>query len=231
MNKNEQKENSINAYKAPKSDLMKEQGQVQKLELTFLWSLGLFVCYFFTQVFFFLLFGSERFYIGSALNALIYIIAIPLCFKESFGRFEGLKVFFISIVAILALSFSWTYVLELLGKSELQDIAKRIAAIEGLERIPVLITTGFLIPCVEEVLFRLGIFKSLKKHMPLWGALLLSSVLFAVVHGEPLFFAPLIGLGFIFAYSYEKTSSLWVPIALHSFNNTLTLCDLWWDIF
>lgn len=200
------------------------------LELSFLWSLGIFVSYFLTQIFFLLLLGLENFSYASGLNALIYIVAVPLCFKESFGRLKGLRIFILSVVATLAVNFLWSFVLEFLGKAELQEVAKRISEIKGWDRLPVFISTALLIPCVEEVIFRLGFFKSLKKHFPVWGALLLSSVLFAVIHGEPLFFVPLTGLGFIFAYAYERTNCLWVAIALHSFNNALTLIDLWWDI-
>ena len=199
--------------------------------LTIWWCLGLLFCYFFTQVFFISIFGMEKFYIGSSINALVYAIGIPLYFRENFGQLKGAKVFFLSVIAILTLSFTWTYILDLLGKNELQAVTKRISEIQGWERVPVFISTALLIPLVEEVIFRLGIFKSLKSHIPVWAALILSSFIFAIVHGEPLFWAPLMGLGFIFAYSYEKTKTLWVPIALHAFNNGLTLIDLWWKIF
>jgi membrane protease YdiL (CAAX protease family) len=52
-----------------------------------------------------------------------------------------------------------------------------------------------------------------------WMAILVTAALFAVVHGEVAFLAPLFILAVGLGYAYERTGNLWVSITAHSLFN------------
>ncbi len=57
--------------------------------------------------------------------------------------------------------------------------------------------------------------------MARWAAIAITSLVFAAVHGQWLWIAPLFVLSVGFGYAYEKTGNLWVPIFMHAlFNGT-----------
>ncbi|MCD4656427.1 MAG: CPBP family intramembrane metalloprotease [Planctomycetes bacterium] len=79
-------------------------------------------------------------------------------------------------------------------------------------------------PIAEEILFRGFLFRALRKHFPFLLALIVSAILFMVMHqvwGN-------IGLqnlnhffgGIVFALIYAKTRSIFAAIILHSLGNT-----------
>jgi hypothetical protein len=79
-----------------------------------------------------------------------------------------------------------------------------------------------LIPIIEELLFRKIIFKTLlKKYSKLWLAILISSVLFSLIHLSIVSFLPKLIFGIIVAYIYYKSNNIWYPITFHVFSNLL----------
>jgi uncharacterized protein len=66
----------------------------------------------------------------------------------------------------------------------------------------------------------------LTRYLPTWGAILASSLLFAVVHLSLSEIAPLTALGIVLGFSYVKTKNLLVPMVLHSLWNASTLISL-----
>ncbi len=90
----------------------------------------------------------------------------------------------------------------------------------GAELVFVCIAISFVIPILEEFIFRGIIYQSLKTKMRPWIAITISSLIFAAVHVSLSVFIPLFVMGAIFAYSLEKTKSLYLPICLHCVNNT-----------
>jgi Predicted metal-dependent membrane protease len=75
-------------------------------------------------------------------------------------------------------------------------------------------------PVLEEILFRGIIMRGLEKYGKLF-ALLVSSILFGIVHMELTIavFATICGM--VCGFLYMKTRNIWVPIAVHFFNNLL----------
>jgi len=72
----------------------------------------------------------------------------------------------------------------------------------------------------EELLFRgllLRIFRSMWGNIHL--AIILSSVLFAIIHLQVYNIVPMIALAILFGYTYYLTGSLWVAMLLHFINN------------
>ena len=56
-----------------------------------------------------------------------------------------------------------------------------------------------------------------------WSAIAVTSLLFAAVHGEPAFVAPLFLLAVGLGYAYERTGNLWVTITAHGMFNAVQI--------
>ncbi len=75
-------------------------------------------------------------------------------------------------------------------------------------------------PLFEEIVFRGIIMKGLiNKGMKPITAIIISAVVFGVVHGNPWQFVGAVLLGSVLGLVYYKTKSLLLPILLHAFNN------------
>ena len=75
-------------------------------------------------------------------------------------------------------------------------------------------------PIFEEIVFRGIIQKGLiNKGMNPATAIIISSVVFGLVHGNPWQFVGAVLLGCVLGFVYHKTKSLLLPILLHAFNN------------
>lgn len=81
-----------------------------------------------------------------------------------------------------------------------------------------------LIPLNEELLFRGWILDTLRRAMPSWIALLLSSALFAAFHlpQGPIVALTMLALGLVLGVTRLRTDSLLLPIALHAAWNGLS---------
>jgi membrane protease YdiL (CAAX protease family) len=78
-------------------------------------------------------------------------------------------------------------------------------------------------PIVEEILFRGLIYGALEKRFRVSGALVVSSILFALVHLQVVYFIPIFCLGLVLGWARWKANSLGLPIVLHILNNGLAL--------
>jgi membrane protease YdiL (CAAX protease family) len=128
------------------------------------------------------------------------------------------------VLAAMAFNFVYaTYVIPGIGMQE--DMAKILA---GIARTPLNMAAMFFAiavaaPIVEELLFRGLLQNALTKYVPIWGAILLSSFLFALVHLQPYAIPGLMSLSIAFGYLYHRTGSLRTNIILHMANNVFAL--------
>ncbi len=91
-----------------------------------------------------------------------------------------------------------------------------------------LLFTGLLIPIAEEMYFRGAVFGWLRRNTSLPLALAGSTLLFGLGHMDSVSVAvSSLVLGFANALLYEKTRSIWVPIAVHALNNTIAVLLLY----
>ncbi len=81
----------------------------------------------------------------------------------------------------------------------------------------------FLAPVLEEIFFRGFVYRILVKTWSVWFGSIMSAVLFALFHFEFQSFIPLLLLGFLLNFNYQKTGSLWTSICFHSMNNAIAL--------
>ncbi len=84
----------------------------------------------------------------------------------------------------------------------------------------------FIIPYVEEILFRGLLFGALQKIWGITAAVLVSSVLFVLVHLQLVGFLVLFLVGLILAWARLRSASLGLPIALHALNNAIAMLVL-----
>jgi membrane protease YdiL (CAAX protease family) len=78
-------------------------------------------------------------------------------------------------------------------------------------------------PVIEEIIFRGFIFAGLVKRYGWQKAALISAIIFALIHMQPLAFLPIVLLGLIFSYLYFKSGSIWPAVAIHMITNALGL--------
>jgi membrane protease YdiL (CAAX protease family) len=103
-----------------------------------------------------------------------------------------------------------------------------------VQLIFIFICLAGLAPLAEEILFRGFIYSSLKKAMSLWGAVLITSSLFAAGHlaeggsSGPLYIGAIdtFILSLVLIYLREKTGRLWAGVTLHSLKNIIAFVSI-----
>jgi uncharacterized protein len=88
------------------------------------------------------------------------------------------------------------------------------------------LTAAIAAPLFEEVLFRGFLLPSLTRYLSVWGAILVSSLLFALAHLSLSEILPLTALGIVLGVVYTRSRSLLAPMLVHSLWNSGTLLSL-----
>jgi hypothetical protein len=93
---------------------------------------------------------------------------------------------------------------------------------------PLTITFGalFIAPILEEIIFRGIILKGLLISYSAKKAIIVSAILFGLIHGKVLLILPAIIIGLFFGWIYYKTKSIGTTILLHSFANLFALSSI-----
>lgn len=86
---------------------------------------------------------------------------------------------------------------------------------------------AFVAPFVEEIFFRGFVYSAIRKKVGAKWAIPISAVIFAVIHVRLWLIVPVVAIGAVLAYLYEKEGSLGPPIILHCFNNVFSLAILY----
>jgi membrane protease YdiL (CAAX protease family) len=82
-------------------------------------------------------------------------------------------------------------------------------------------------PVCEEVVFRGFLYPVMKKFAGAWPAAICSALVFASAHGNLTALLPLFIFGGVLVFVYEKTGSIWAPIAVHfCFNGATVIVQL-----
>jgi membrane protease YdiL (CAAX protease family) len=87
-------------------------------------------------------------------------------------------------------------------------------------------TASIAAPIFEEAIFRGFLLSSLTRYVPVWGAILISSLIFSVAHLSLAEVLPLTTLGIVLGVVYTRSRNLLAPILLHSLWNSGTLFSL-----
>jgi uncharacterized protein len=90
-----------------------------------------------------------------------------------------------------------------------------------------LLFAGIIIPIAEELFFRGMVFGWMRERWGVWPAILLSGVVFGLIHIQPAVAIPAGLLGIGLAWLYQRHRSLWSPILVHALNNATALLLLY----
>jgi membrane protease YdiL (CAAX protease family) len=110
-----------------------------------------------------------------------------------------------------------------MGKGEqLQEVVRTLIGTDNPALKAVLASTAIIVaPLVEEIIFRGYFYAVIKRYSGCCFAAIMTSLLFAIVHGNLPGIVPLFTLSLILTLVYEITGCLWVPIAAHSLFNAI----------
>ena len=109
-----------------------------------------------------------------------------------------------------------------------QEAVKALYSPGLLEQIFV---TCISVPIIEELLFRGVVFKVLRRWIPFAFAMLISSVLFGLYHGNLVQFIYATICGLMLAYFYERYRSIIAPIIAHIAMNLVAVLFTEYGVF
>lgn len=136
--------------------------------------------------------------------------------------------FFITLPLIWFTNLFWNMLLLLFNQQPaLQDAIQIFLQTEnGMEKFFFAGMAAILAPLYEETLFR-GILLPLGiRYAGVWNGILLSSLLFSLMHFHLGSFLPLFVLSIILSWCYAETKSIVVPILFHALFNLLHLLTM-----
>ena len=84
-----------------------------------------------------------------------------------------------------------------------------------------LVVIGMFVPFAEEIFFRGFLMISIARHIGLYKSLLLTSILFACLHGHVGLLIPILFCSITVSMVFIYFRSLWAPITVHSIQNIL----------
>ncbi|MGK7945632.1 MAG: lysostaphin resistance A-like protein, partial [Microcystaceae cyanobacterium] len=87
-------------------------------------------------------------------------------------------------------------------------------------------TASIAAPFFEEMMFRGFLLPSLTAYFPVWGAILVSGLIFALAHLNLSEVLPLLVLGIVLGFVYSRSRNLLSSMLLHSLWNSGTLLSL-----
>ncbi|CAN1189610.1 Putative membrane peptidase YdiL [Linum perenne] len=108
----------------------------------------------------------------------------------------------------------------------LSSVEQSIAARDPVAMALYAVVVSVCAPLWEEIVFRGFLLPSLTKYMPVWCAVLVSSVAFALAHFNVQRMLPLIFLGVVMGVIFARSRNLLPPMLLHSLWNGFVFLDL-----
>jgi membrane protease YdiL (CAAX protease family) len=114
--------------------------------------------------------------------------------------------------------------MESLGVETVQDTVKLLQESKDPLMLGLMACAAVIAaPLCEEVVFRGYFYPVMKKFAGMPAAVLCSALVFATAHGNLTALLPLFIFGCVLVFLYEKTGSLWAPIAAHFCFNGATV--------
>lgn len=108
----------------------------------------------------------------------------------------------------------------------LSSVEQSIIARDPVAMVLYAVVVSICAPVWEEIVFRGFLLPSLTKYMPVWCAILVSSVAFALAHFNIQRMLPLIFLGMVMGVLFTRSRNLLPSMLLHSLWNGFIFLDL-----
>lgn len=164
-----------------------------------------------------------------------FILLIPIAIIFAIRRVAwvelGLRRFDRNALAIGCGLLAGTYILVIINNLIMMALgvvtqADAIMDILGEIESPLLFAfvTAVAAPVTEELFFRGFLFKGLREKYGWVNALMFSSIIFALFHGQIATLIPTFLLGALFAYMYQRTESVLPGMFLHFTVNSMGVC-------
>jgi uncharacterized protein len=112
------------------------------------------------------------------------------------------------------------------GVDTAASAADHLAAGDWPARLMWVTVLAVCAPVWEETMFRGFLLPSLARYLPPWGAIIVTSLVFALVHFSKEGFLPLLVLGVVFGGVYVRTLNLLPAVLLHSLWNVWLLAQV-----
>jgi len=153
----------------------------------------------------------------------ILLIAIRFCkFKELFQKIPG-DVFLVTMIFGLCTMFAVDMLAEPMNipnvlEEQFSSMTKTLSGFLAICLIG---------PIMEEIMMRRIILTEMSKLTDsMWGGILISALMFAVIHLNPAQVVFALPAGIVLGWLYCKTRSLMVPICIHILNNTISFLTI-----
>lgn len=160
-----------------------------------------------------------------ALIASVPSSATPQAARTANPVLAGTITFLISIPLITGIGLGWKSILALLNFStseqSMVDVFRN--ADDPLLLALMIVLAAVIAPLTEELIFRAGLFRYLRTRVSRPFAMVLPALIFASFHDNLAAFLPLLALGALFAFAYERTGRIAVPIIAHGLFNLHTI--------
>jgi membrane protease YdiL (CAAX protease family) len=132
------------------------------------------------------------------------------------------------LVAALPMVFAVDYIASTLLKvnttTDTQEVIRIFEHSSTVaQRVPIILLAVVVAPVTEELAFRGYLYGVIKRYLGAIPALVLSGILFALIHLNLPSFFPLLVLASAFALAYELSGSLLVPMTMHALFNAFSL--------
>lgn len=146
-----------------------------------------------------------------------------LCRKKKLLTETGIKAFpvkYVPVIAVLGIGMVAviTFVMGMLPEEMLEAYAEESQVITGADTgitLTVVLSNMIIAPIVEEMIFRGLILSRLKRAVPVVWAMLISSLIFGLAHGQIVWMVYAFVLGLVLSIVAIKTESVAAAIVLH----------------
>ncbi len=131
---------------------------------------------------------------------------------------------FLSLLAIFLVSFLYVLLLtSVFGIDAPPSKIDKLVSNGNISGNILIAVTAVVAPFCEEIYFRGFLYQAFKKSFGVTPGIFLSSLLFALAHLELYSFLPIMIIGWILAYVFEKTKSIFTAIFLHAAYNLVLI--------
>lgn len=111
-----------------------------------------------------------------------------------------------------------------LGGDAVQDTVKLLQTTKDPQILILMALAAVVVaPVCEEIVFRGYLYPAAKRFAGTWAAAISTALLFSAAHGNLGALLPLFIFGLVIIYVYERTRSIWAPIAIHFCFNGATV--------
>lgn len=134
---------------------------------------------------------------------------------EIFITPAGLIIYFILSAILIAIASNFIPGFNI---DQVQDIPFSNLS-QQYEYLLAFVSLVVLVPFAEEILFRGYLFGKLKKYIPVWVAVILTSVIFGILHNNLNVAIDVFALSIVLCVMRQITGSIWPSILLHMAKN------------